>query len=55
MTPVFLPRVKLALRSVTIDDCVDLWTEVRAMGDAESVRERVRNFVRNSNGAREKA
>lgn len=42
MTPVFLPRVKLTLRSLSIGDCVELWEEVRGLADAESVRERVR-------------
>lgn len=42
MTPVFLPRVKLTLRGLSIEDCEALWTEVRDFGDAESVRERVR-------------
>ncbi len=48
MTPVFLPRVKLALRSVTIQDCEALWGEVRQLGDAETARERVRGFARTS-------
>lgn len=44
MTPVFLPRVKLTLRGLTIQDCEALWREVRDLGDADSVRERAREY-----------
>ena len=44
MTPVFLPRVKLVMRSLAIEDCEELWQELRGLGDAELLRERVREF-----------
>ncbi len=44
MTPVFLPRIKLAARSVKLSDCEDLYEEVRHLATAEEVFDAVRDW-----------
>ncbi|MFQ5503508.1 MAG: phosphoenolpyruvate--protein phosphotransferase [Planctomycetota bacterium] len=48
MTPVFLPRVKLALRSVDIEQCEELHAKVAECGTADEVREAVRESAARS-------
>lgn len=54
MTPVFLPRIKLAARSVKLSDCEELFEEVRHLATAEAVFEVVRDWGKgNGNGKKE--
>lgn len=46
MTPIFLPRVKLTVRSVEMQQCEDLWREVSELGTAEQVGEFLREAGR---------
>jgi len=54
MTPVFLPRIKLAARSVKLSYCEELFEEVRHLATAEAVFEVVRDWGKgNGNGKKE--
>jgi len=48
MSPVFMPRVKLSIRSVEIEQCEQLWQRVKTLGTAEEIRDALR--VANKNG-----
>ena len=42
MSPVFLPQVKLSVRSLRVGDCEKLWERVRTLHTGEEVREALR-------------
>ena len=46
MAPVFLPRVKLTVRSAHLGRCEELWQAVQELATAEEVREAVREAAR---------
>ncbi|MEZ5988311.1 MAG: phosphoenolpyruvate--protein phosphotransferase [Planctomycetota bacterium] len=46
MAPVFLPRIKLAARSVSVKECEELFASVSTLATAEEVYEAVRAWTR---------